>query len=755
NQQYGDAFDGSMREIGHPLPGGKAQMEQYSYKKRGRLDFFETGATVQTDVSYSAKNFLLSAQDAKITGTLGGDKNRRTTFRFNATNEYGRLTTNFNVTYTRQQYNVAAQSPYWEVFNTAGWIDLKKYKNWRDTASEANPNYYYNEYYQNPYFIKDRIRTSGLKDDLFAQVVLGLKVTNWLSLNYRASTNSRGDDERTTTEAFTFNDYAHNVTHKYNASTDLKAGVNDQTTKFNRLNSEVYVNAEGSFGDFTVNGLLGQSFRQDRNRFVAVGGGNLIIPTLFNVSNRTGEAGAVATQYQTRTIGAYGQLTFGFKRWAFLEVTGRNDWDSRLPQANRSFFYPGANASVVLSDALPAIKNSRLINYLKVRGSISKSGNVNLGTGFGGAYRLENNYFIAPGFPYGNLPGFQGSTGVNNPEIKPEFVNSKELGFEIALLKSRVNLEVTGYLQNNTNQILDVQVSRGTGVNNATVNAADFDNKGLEFDLRLTPLVNLGDVRFDFKGNLSLMDSRINSVYQGLEEIGIGNANFAIVGYPAFMFKLTDYKRDPEGRVIVDRLTGYPSLDPNVKMFGNTMAKTILGVTPSIVWKGLTLNVTADYRGGHQVYHGIGENMDFTGSSARSGTNGRQRFIVPNSVYDDGTGKYVPNTSILTANGGYGFYEATNTNRGIQSNYLSSAAAWKIREIALIYELPSSILRNLRFVKKSSVSLTGRNLFTFLPKSNQWTDPEFNTSTGNALGVNNNSILPPNRLYGFNIMFGF
>ncbi|HEX8334659.1 MAG TPA: TonB-dependent receptor, partial [Segetibacter sp.] len=698
----------------------------------------------------SAKNFLFSAQDANITGTLGGDKNRRTTLRFNSTNEYGKFSTNFNVSYTRQQYDVAATSPYWEVFNTAGWIDLKKYKNWRDTGSAANPNYYYNEYYQNPYFIKDRSRSTGLNDDLFAQVLLGLKITSWMNLNYRASTNMRSNDARTTTEAFAFSNYAHNVTHKYNASNDLSASVSESQAKFNRLNSEVFINADRSFGDFTLNLLAGQSFRQDRNRSVGVSGSNLIIPTLFNVSNRTGEAGASGSQSQTRLIGAYGQLTFGYKRWAFLEVTGRNDWDSRLPQENRSFFYPGANVSVVLSDAIPAIKSSQLINYLKLRGSVSKSGNVNIGV-----YQLENVYGVAAGFPYGNLPGFQGSTGVNNPEIKPEFVNSKELGLEIALFKSKVNFEVTGYLQNNTNQILDVQVSRATGVTNSTVNAADFDNKGLEFDLRLTPVVNLGDVRFDFKGNLSLMDSRINSVYQGLDEIGIGNANFAIVGYPAFMFKLTDYKRDPEGRVIVDRLTGYPSLDPNVKMFGNTMPKTILGLNPSFTWKGLSLNATADYRGGHQVYHGIGENMDFTGSSARSGSNGRQRFIVPNSVYDDGTGKFVPNTSVLTANGGYGFYEASNTNRGVQSNYLSSAAAWKIREIALIYDLPSSLLRNTRIVKRATIGITGRNLFTFLPESNQWTDPEFNTSTGNAIGVNNNNILPPNRLYGFNVVLGF
>jgi TonB-linked SusC/RagA family outer membrane protein len=755
NQQYGDEYDGTLREIGRPLENGTIQKEIYAYKKNGRRNFFETGVTMQNDISYSAKNFYLSAQDANIKGTLGGDKNRRSTFRFSSGNEYGRLKTNYNIAYTRQQYNVASVSPYWEVFNTAGHIDLTKYKNWRVDSSDASPNHYFNEYYQNPYFIKDKDRSIGTRDDIFAQAELSYKITSWLNVTYRASTTLKNQDYKNTSEAFTFSNYAHNVSHKTNAANDIKAGVSDGEFRSSRLTSDLFVNAQKDFGAFSVDAMVGHSYRQDKAKSVDISGSNLIIPGLYNVSNRTGEAGAFENNYQTRLIGAFGKVAVGYKNWAFVEFTGRNDWDSRLPQDNLSFFYPGASASVVLSDAIGALKNSKVLSYLKVRGAISKSGNVNLGTGNNGAYRLEQSYGVAGGFPYGNLPGFQGSQSVNNPDIKPEFVISKEVGFEISFLKNRINLEVTGYLQDNTNQILNIQTSRATGFTDALVNAADFENKGLEFDLRLTPVVELGDVVINFKGNLSLMDSKVNSVYQGLDELGIGNNNFVIAGQRAFMFKLTDYKRDPQGRIIVDRVTGYPSLDPNVKMFGNTMPRYLIGLSPTISWRGLTLSATADYRGGHQVYHGIGPDMDFTGSSYRSGTNGRQKFIVPNSVYDDGTGKYVVNTDVLTANGGYGFYEATNTNRGIQSNYLTSAAAWKIREIAITYELPVSVLKKTKVIKNATIGVNGRNLFTFLPKSNMWTDPEFSTTTGNALGVNNSSILPPNRLYGFNVVLGF
>jgi hypothetical protein len=323
---------------------------------------------------------------------------------------------------------------------------------------------------------------------------------------------------------------------------------------------------------------------------------------------------------------------------------------------------------------------------------------------------------------------------------------------------------MTGYLQNNTNQILGVQVSRATGVEQATVNAADFDNKGLEFDLRLTPLINLGKFTFNLRTNYTLQDSRVNAVYQGLNEIGISQTTsygmFAVVGEPAFTLRGTDYTRDDQGRIIVDRNSGYPSLDPALKSFGRTLPKHIIGVNPSLAWKGLNLAVTADYRGGHVVLHGIGPDMDFTGSSLRSGRNGRQRFVLPNSVYQSGvdaSGKpqYTVNTDVLVANGGYGFYEGANTNRGVMSNYITSAAAWKLREVVLGYELPQSVLRSVRFIKSATVALTGRNLVTWLPASNEWTDPEFSNTTGNATGVNNNSILPPNRLYGFNVVLSF
>ena len=64
----------------------------------------------------------------------------------------------------------------------------------------------------------------------------------------------------------------------------------------------------------------------------------------------------------------------------------------------------------------------------------------------------------------------------------------------------------------------------------------------------------------------------------------------------------------------------------------------------------------AEGRFGAVIYNSIGSALDFTGVSAYSAQVDRQRFVLPNSVYDDGTGKYVPNTTITVRNGNNDFW---------------------------------------------------------------------------------------------------
>ena len=128
--------------------------------------------------------------------------------------------------------------------------------------------------------------------------------------------------------------------------------------------------------------------------------------------------------------------------------------------------------------------------------------------------------------------------------------------------------------------------------------------------------------------------------------------------------------------------------------------------------------------------------------------------------------KYDPNTSLYTQSYGREFWNST-LNTDVETNYLASGAFWKIREIAINYNVPKKVYK-WNAIKGLSIGVSGRNLFMFLPKSNQWTDPEFSSTgstatignptaafSGNAQGRSTANNLPPTRIFGASISVQF
>ena len=219
------------------------------------------------------------------------------------------------------------------------------------------------------------------------------------------------------------------------------------------------------------------------------------------------------------------------------------------------------------------------------------------------------------------------------------------------------------------------------------------------------------------------------------------------------MIETTDWLRDPQGHVIVDPVTGNPSQDPNLKVAGNAVPTDLIGITTSISYGHFTLSATADYRGGYKVFNSVGENMTFSGISTITTQTGRQRFVFPNSVIDQGNGKYVKNTNVTTDDAGYNFFGGSYLNIG--SNYITSGDVWKLREVALRYDFPHTWYAKAKVFDDISFTLSGRNLLMLRPKTNIWTDPEFNDDTSNAVGRNTVGQIPPTRIINATLSLRF
>jgi TonB-linked SusC/RagA family outer membrane protein len=790
NQQYGPRFDGTMQDIGVELEDGTIQKGAYNDGRyKDKIKFWNTGLTWQNSISVSGEDFYVSVQDAKIKGLMPEDENRRTSFRFNGAKSRGNFSVNYGLNYVLQNYDVVNEnamaglfpayngSIMFLVMQTPSNVPLLDYKDWKNNKFAQYSNYY-NEFAVNPYWIIGNLRQKGRSDDLIGNVDVHYKFTNWLNASARLSTNLGFNNYKNTTAPVVVTPWA--AEHRNATQYSNRPGnVFDAQGFSSRINFDYYLHGDYNINkDFEVRYIAGSTVRQNRFKDVAVGGNNLAVPYLYNVGLRSGDAnvplytgssqttnGGNNFDIESRLLSAYGSVGFSYKGWANVEFTGRNDWDSRLRKENRSLFYPGANASVILSDAIPTIQTSGIISYAKVRGAVSKSGNVNLG-----AYALQTTYSQSGGFPYGSIPGFTSNGTIPSDNLKPEFVETVEAGVELGFLNNRINFEATYFNQNNTDQILALSQSITTGYTVGLANAADFKNRGIEMDLNLTPVVNIGKGRIDLRINATYNDNEVTRTLDNVPVVIGGNSGFiqnsvssptanniAIVGKPAFAFQLTDYERDPEtGKVVVDAKTGYPTIATELAVRGRSLPLWVVGLTPSYSIGGFSVSMTWDYKTGHSFYAGMGSDMDFAGISERSAAYGRERFVFPNSVYKDASGKFVENTNIQVQDGNYGFWTGAATNSQIATNYFASAAAWRLRELNLSYNLPLKWIGGGKYIQRLTVSAIGRNLFLIVPKSNAWGDPEFNySSTNNTFGISSSYQSPASRLFGGSITVQF
>lgn len=768
NQSYGPAYTKSEVELGMPLEDGTFQKTPYSYKPNAKLNSFDKGVTTQSAVSLSVgdkvSSFFISAQQNNTKGVVPGDLKDQTALRMNASHEYSKFKGAFNIGYTTNNIDFTTSDFYNTILNTPGQVPLDQYRDWRNfknadgSLNYANPNNYFNAYFYSPFFNKDVNRRKEFNSNLTGNVELSYKATSWLSFLGRVGITKKDYNGKAIQEKFKYSAYAKSVGDFSEAQNDLNGFASDYNFTDYRISSDFFLTADKKFGDFSTTFIAGINNKESTQKFVSTTANSLVIPGLYNVGNRIGEAGAGESDFKSRLVGVYGDLTLGYKNYLFLHASGRNDWSSLLGVDNRSFFYPGADISVVLSEAVPALKELTFLSFAKIRAAATKVGGINVGP-----YALQT-AFGTGSFPYGSLAGFTVGNNLPDPNLTPEFTNSYEIGGEFGFLNNRVNLELAYYTQKTTGQTVSISTSQATGYSSALINAGTLENTGFEFDLKTTPVKLANGFTWDFNVNFSQVDNKVLELYQGINELNLSNYYgltsdaslgqvFATVGEQYPSLKVIAYKRDPAGRVIVNSETGYPSVATTLKTVGQSNPKYRLGLTTNLKYKGFALNAVAEYRGGNYIYHGLAETEWFTGVAYATAVYGRERFVFPNSVIANADGTYTPNTNVVVKDGGLGAWDSNLRRYG--ENFITSAAFWKLREVALSYTVPTKFLASTKFIKSASVGLVGRNLITLLPKENVYTDPEFANTTSNAVGLNSNAQTPPTRTYGFTVNLGF
>jgi TonB-linked SusC/RagA family outer membrane protein len=758
NTNWGPRFDGTLRQIGPTFPadyGLATQMVPYAPVENNMLDFFETGDTFNNTVYLSASDenssMYISIGDQRTDGIVPDDTYTRNTIRANGQKTIGNVTLTANSSFFKDNTDIVGSTIgdqdrplYWFILNTATNIPLSSYSDWQDPKGYGYADNYFNGYYQNPYWGIGTNRNTDETNRFVGNVNVSWDIKEWLNFTGRLGANNAWGSGKNWRDAQT-----------YNAELQPSAGAVSSFVEDSEFQSAVYTGDfffNGDFDykeDFTLNATVGGNFYQYAFRNSLIRANNLSIPGFYDISNGTGTPEVTADGEEKRTYGFFADLSFGYKNYLFLNLSGRNDWTSTLAPENNSYFYPAIGVSFVFTDAFTALQNNDILSYGKFTYSNSTVYNdLN-------AYRINETYSQAPGFSYGSINGFELNPTAVDANIEKEKINTNEFGLNLGFFKGRLSLDASYYNTITSNLITFTTPSVASASTAFLTNIGELQSSGFELTVGGT-IINKNDWNWNLNVNYTNSKTVVNSITPDLDEVAITTTGqygiYAVVGENYPQIKANVYERDSQGRIVVDAASGSPIQQDGLANMGQTTPKYIIGLNTVLSWKSLTFSATTDYRTGHVYYEQGSDAMEFTGRSVASVSANRQDFVIPNSVIETSPGVYVENTNIQVSGGRQSYW--TDVYNDVKSNYVKDATAFKIREVALSYALPQEYLTNI-FFSRVSVGVVGRNVFTRLPEENRFSDPEFNNTNSNAIGIGGYFQAPPTKTWGFNVNLEF
>ncbi|GAA3602633.1 SusC/RagA family TonB-linked outer membrane protein [Flavivirga amylovorans] len=493
------------------------------------------------------------------------------------------------------------------------------------------------------------------------------------------------------------------------------------------------------------------TFKRDANL-----GTTFISPNIYTLANTITTSSLEDSYARKRNVGVFADLTLSYKDFLFLNGTGRNDWSSTLPLDNRSYFYPSASLSLIVTEALKLDSNT--LTFAKLRGGWASVGND-------AAAEFLNTTF-ALGVPFAAIPVVGNRVGLGDQEITPEFTDEIEIGADLEFFKRRIAIDFTWYKKTTTDLISPVSVPRSSGFTSFNTNIGEMTNTGIEIGLTLLP-IQTENFTWNLFTTFTKNKNEVTELVEGLERIRLdGNQiAYAIKGEPFGVFFGSKHLRDEEGNYIIDQSTGWIFQDPTSDVIGDPTPDFKIGFINTFTYKNLTLRSQIDWRQGGDIQSiSIGSLL---GRGVTRDTEDRERTHIIPGFYGDVNGNYtldasgnrIPNTTQIDTNDLYFTGGGPSNTWGINSTdqgTVYDGTVYRLRELSLTYDVPSKWLEKTPF-GKASFSAVGNNLWYFAPNVPRYTnyDPEVTSfGSGRVQGIENSSA-PTSKRYGFKINLTF
>lgn len=768
NGSWGPEFDGST------LLWGMVYNNSQKYKTYRSIDdtirdFFETGVRYNNSISLNNANdngsYFISLSQVDNDGILpmSADTYDKYTFSFRGDYKIKDLTVSADVNYSYQRNKFAQTgqglSMINDLYQSPRDISFQDLKNLSDPFN--SPGYYYTPYgITNPYYVLANYQNSYKANRTFGKLQFDYDFLKYFRATYRIGLDETNGDYTNGVPNLQalFGDTPNGVEGVF---TSTPGEVTEQSTHRREINQDFMVNySEKFFDQLDVNALVGLNYNERKYHYLYANVTDLTIPTWFNLKNSASTPTLTPYDSRRRLYGLYGQLDLGWRDMVFLTFTGRNDWSSTLPKDNRSFFYPGLQGSFVFSELFDR-DLKKWFNFGKFRISWGQTGND-------ADVYLVNPYYIQAQFnstgwgnvtfPLNGVNAYNLGNQLGSSSLQPEISTEFDVGFNVAFLNNRINVDFEYYNKTSDKQIFTLPSDPASGYTSMVMNLGKIRNRGIEALFTVKPIVMKN---FDWTTAISwtINRSKVISLPESLGGTATiyglsGEASLnAIVGKPLGTFLAEVPERDPEGHIVVNANTGMPVAKSTQEVVGDMNSKYTLGINTTLRYKEFSLNFVFDIRKGGLMYSRTKNINYFTGNAIQTAYNQRHTFIVPNSVVDNGDGTYSENTTPIERSNicNYFNYGADEMGRA----WLIDKSFVKLRNVSLSWEMPKAWIAKT-FLTGVKLSVYGTNLLCWTPENNTFIDPEV-TSFGNDLEGNYGefSANPSSRNFGFNVQVKF
>lgn len=718
-------------------------------------DFFETGVKQNYNLALDGGNdkgtFRLSYTNLTEKGILPNSELKKNSINFAGSYKLSnRLSADANVTYindnNKGRYGTG-YDPGNPMQSLGQWFqsnvdiyDLRDYWITPDRRQRTWNYAYYDDleipiFHNNIYWTRYMNYQNDGRDRVFGYAMVHYILTPWLTLEGRASID-------------TYSEYQEERVAVYSNQT---SSYNKYLRNFSETNYDLMAKFNKTFGDFSVNGLVGATSRRTTAKSTygtTVGG--LLVPEFYDLMNSSASIQSTETERLSGVNSLYASASLGYRNLVYVDLTGRNDVSSTLPKKNNSYFYPSVSTSFIISE-LAGLKGSKVFSFIKLRLNYAEVGND------APVYSLNSTYVQDAN--WGTRGVFRNNPILLNPDLKPERTKSMEAGLETKFFDNRFGFDLSLYKTNSIDQIMPVNITVASGYDQRYVNSGEIENKGIELALNAT-IIRSKDFTWDMQVNWFRNKNTVLSLYEGVDNIllnSVWDVSTNIVkgmsygqlrGYD---FVYTNGKRTvgPDGFYLFG--------DAPDAILGSVLPKWNAGITTVFNYKGFVLSGLVDISQGGSLYsvdmkYGLATGLfaetaglNAKGNPIRDPVEDGGGMIYSDAVYADGS----PNTTYIWA----GDWDS-GWNYGLLPTKYSvyDASYVKLREVSFGYSLPTKILAKSP-LSKVTISLVGRNLW-LIHKNMPYYDPELSLSAGNIQGIADGAY-PSTRTFGFNVTVGF